>query len=74
MIGIAMFTRTHFHDRTGCEWIESDAASEFFPYTYKQNMEDVLSRYELWAMTRDKGTWWFTLSSYDVLLTIGPLL
>ncbi|KAJ7456850.1 hypothetical protein B0H11DRAFT_1665697, partial [Mycena galericulata] len=56
MIGFAMFTRGHLHDRTVPVTIESWGALDFFPEILKKESADVSTLFELWAVSRERGT------------------
>ncbi|KAJ7439193.1 hypothetical protein B0H11DRAFT_2254127 [Mycena galericulata] len=55
MIGFAMFTRGHLHDRTVPVTIESWGALDFFPEILKKESADVSTLFELWAVSRERG-------------------
>ncbi|KAJ7447770.1 hypothetical protein B0H11DRAFT_1744730 [Mycena galericulata] len=56
MIGFAMFTRGHLHDRTVPVSIESWGALDFFREVLKKEPSDVSALFELWAVSRERGT------------------
>ncbi|KAJ6463866.1 hypothetical protein DFH09DRAFT_1346988 [Mycena vulgaris] len=55
MIGFAMFTRGHIHDRTIPVMIQSWGALEFFREILKKDPADVAALFELWAVSRERG-------------------
>ncbi|KAJ6502985.1 hypothetical protein DFH09DRAFT_838543, partial [Mycena vulgaris] len=56
MIGFAMFTRGHIHDTTVPVTIQSWGALDFFREVLKRDPADVSAMFELWAVTRERGT------------------
>ncbi|KAJ6524702.1 hypothetical protein DFH09DRAFT_1095966 [Mycena vulgaris] len=63
MIGFAMFTRGHIHDRTIPVTIQSWGVLEFFREILKKDPADVAALFELWAVSRERGD-----TSADTLL------
>ena len=57
MVGFAMFSRGHVHDKTLPVTIESWGAMEFFREVLKKDPADVSTLFELWAVSRERGTW-----------------
>ncbi|KAJ6469108.1 hypothetical protein DFH09DRAFT_1344907 [Mycena vulgaris] len=55
MMGFAMFTRGHIHDRTLPVSIQSWGALDFFREMMKKEPTDIASMFELWAINREKG-------------------
>ncbi|KAJ6525418.1 hypothetical protein DFH09DRAFT_1328938 [Mycena vulgaris] len=56
MLGFAMFTRGHLHDRTVPVTIESWGALDFFREVMKKDPADVSALFELWAVSRERGS------------------
>ncbi|KAJ7209893.1 hypothetical protein B0H12DRAFT_971763, partial [Mycena haematopus] len=56
MMGFAMFTRGHIHDRSIPVTIQSWGALEFFREVLKKDPADVATLFELWAVSRERGT------------------
>ncbi|KAJ7134939.1 hypothetical protein C8R43DRAFT_956169 [Mycena crocata] len=55
MIGFAMFTRGHLHDRTVPSTIQSWGALDFFREVLKKDSADVATLFELWALSKERG-------------------
>ncbi|KAJ7120514.1 hypothetical protein C8R43DRAFT_846623, partial [Mycena crocata] len=55
MVGFAMFTRGHIHDRTIPASIESWGALAFFREVLKRDPADVATLFELWVLNRERG-------------------
>ncbi|KAJ7803510.1 hypothetical protein B0H14DRAFT_2613214 [Mycena olivaceomarginata] len=55
MIGFAMFTRSHAHDKTLPGTIQSWGALDFFREVMKKDPADVAHLFELWAVSRERG-------------------
>ncbi|KAJ7430374.1 hypothetical protein B0H11DRAFT_1943099 [Mycena galericulata] len=55
MMGFAMFTRGHLHNRTVPVSIESWGALDFFREVLKKEPSDVSALFELWAVSREPG-------------------
>ncbi|KAJ6499895.1 hypothetical protein DFH09DRAFT_1102817 [Mycena vulgaris] len=55
MIGFAMFTRGHIHDKTVPVTIQSWGALDFFREILKKDPADVAALFELWAVSRERG-------------------
>jgi hypothetical protein len=56
MIGFAMFSRGHIHDKTILVTIQSWGALEFIREVLKRDPADVAALFELWAVSRERGT------------------
>ncbi|KAJ7790837.1 hypothetical protein B0H14DRAFT_2625609 [Mycena olivaceomarginata] len=54
MIGFAMFTRSHAHDKTLPGTIQSWGALDFFREVMKKDPADVAHLFELWAVSRER--------------------
>lgn len=57
MVGFAMFSRGHVHDTTVPVRIGSWGALEFFKEILKKDAAVVNGLFELWAATKERGTW-----------------
>jgi hypothetical protein len=57
MIGFAMFSRGHVHDKSLPVTIQSWGALDFFLEVLKRDPADVSSLFKLWAVTRERGMW-----------------
>lgn len=68
MIGFAMFTRGHIHDTTIPMTIQSWGALDFFREILKKDPADVAALFELWAVSRERGTQ-VLREACDVVLT-----
>ncbi|KAJ7300573.1 hypothetical protein DFH08DRAFT_631243, partial [Mycena albidolilacea] len=55
MIGFAIFTRSHAHDKTLPGTIQSWGALDFFQEVMKKDPADVAHLFELWAVSRERG-------------------
>ncbi|KAJ7857425.1 hypothetical protein B0H14DRAFT_3447879 [Mycena olivaceomarginata] len=55
MIGFAMFSRSHIHDKTVPVTIQSWGALDFFREVLKRDPADVSHLLELWAVSRERG-------------------
>ncbi|KAJ7840327.1 hypothetical protein B0H14DRAFT_3458243 [Mycena olivaceomarginata] len=55
MIGFAMFSRGHIHDKTIPVTIQSWGALEFIREVLKRDPADVAALFELWAVSRERG-------------------
>ncbi|KAJ7159181.1 hypothetical protein C8R43DRAFT_1124401 [Mycena crocata] len=55
MVGFAMFTRGHIHDRTVPMSIESWGALNFFREVLNRDPADVATLFELWALNQARG-------------------
>jgi hypothetical protein len=56
MIGFAMFSRGHIHDKTIPVTMQSWGALEFIWEVLKKDPVDVAALFELWAVSRERGT------------------
>jgi hypothetical protein len=56
MIGFAMFSHGHVHDKTLPVAIQSWGAMDFFPKVLRRDTVDVFHLFELWAVSRERGT------------------
>ncbi|KAJ7759861.1 hypothetical protein B0H14DRAFT_2403979 [Mycena olivaceomarginata] len=56
MIGFAMFSRGHVHDKTLPVTIQSWGAMDFFTEVLRRDPADVSHLFELWAVSRERGT------------------
>lgn len=56
MMGFAMFTRGHIHDSTIPVTIQSWGALDFFREVLKKDPADISAMFELWAVSRERGT------------------
>jgi hypothetical protein len=70
MIGFAMSTRGHIHDKTIPVTIQSWGALDFYREVLKKDPADVATLFELWAVTRERGTYihWIARRPYQLLL------
>ncbi|KAJ7687989.1 hypothetical protein B0H14DRAFT_3533638 [Mycena olivaceomarginata] len=55
MIGFAMFSRGHVHDKTLPVTIQSWGAMDFFPEVLRRDPADISHLFELWAVSRERG-------------------
>ncbi|KAJ7790892.1 hypothetical protein B0H14DRAFT_3501133 [Mycena olivaceomarginata] len=55
MIGFAMFSRGHVHDKTLPVTIQSWGAMDFFTEVLRRDPADVSHLFELWAVSRERG-------------------
>ncbi|KAJ7802743.1 hypothetical protein B0H14DRAFT_3488151 [Mycena olivaceomarginata] len=55
MIGFAMFSRAHVHDKSLPITIQSWGALDFFLEVLKRDPADVSALFELWAVSRERG-------------------
>ncbi|KAF7353146.1 hypothetical protein MSAN_01502100 [Mycena sanguinolenta] len=55
MIGFAMFSRGHVHDKTLPVTIQSWGAMDFFREVLKKDPADISTLFELWAVSRERG-------------------
>ncbi|KAJ7788158.1 hypothetical protein B0H14DRAFT_3504537 [Mycena olivaceomarginata] len=55
MIGFAMFSRGHIHDKTLPVTIQSWGAMDFFTEVLRRDPADVSHLFELWAVSRERG-------------------
>lgn len=70
MIGFAMFTRGHIHDTTIPVTIQSWGALDFFREVLKKDPADVSALFELWAVSRERGTFLLT-NAQSLSLNLG---
>ncbi|KAF8177171.1 hypothetical protein K438DRAFT_1978813 [Mycena galopus ATCC 62051] len=55
MVGFAMFSWGHVHDKTLPVTIELWGAMEFFPEVLERDPANILHLFELWAVSRERG-------------------
>ncbi|KAJ7893903.1 hypothetical protein B0H14DRAFT_3427203 [Mycena olivaceomarginata] len=55
MVGFAMFSRGHIHDKTIPTECQSLGALDFFEEIVGENFRDVGEKFELWCIAREKG-------------------
>ncbi|KAJ7718382.1 hypothetical protein B0H14DRAFT_3630573 [Mycena olivaceomarginata] len=55
MVGFAMFSRGHIHDKTLPTECQSLGALDFFEDIVGKNFRDVGEKFELWCIAREKG-------------------
>jgi hypothetical protein len=55
MVGFAMFSRGHLHDKSTPTTISTGGALDFFRDILKKEPADVSALFELWAVNREKG-------------------
>jgi hypothetical protein len=56
MIGFAMFSQGHVHDKTLPVMIQSWGAMDFFTEVLRRDPADVSHLFELWAVSQERGT------------------
>ncbi|KAF8187334.1 hypothetical protein K438DRAFT_1764942 [Mycena galopus ATCC 62051] len=56
MVGFAMFSWGHVHDKTVPVTIQSWGAMEFFPEVLKRDPTDISHLFELWTVSRERET------------------
>jgi hypothetical protein len=57
MIGFAMFSHAHVHDKSLPVTIQSWGTLDFFLEVLKRDPADVSALFELWAVSRERGMW-----------------
>lgn len=55
MVGFAMFSRGHIHDKTVPTKCQSLGGLEFFQEIMGEPARDVAEKFELWCIAREKG-------------------
>jgi hypothetical protein len=68
MVGFAMFSRGHIHDKTLPTECQSLGALDFFEEIGGENFRDVAEKFELWCIAREKGGSCQTLIRYLALI------
>jgi hypothetical protein len=56
MIGFAMFSQGHIHDKTIPVTMQSWGTLEFIREVLKRDPTDVAALFELWVVSRERGT------------------